>query len=193
MPIRNLHANPALGANTTTWSADTGTTARTTPAGFDRPNAFQNTATGAGDLVIRSGNHPGFAPATTYVMYAQVRCSVAVNLGITLDWITSADGYISSSDGTYTTCVANTVETRSGVVTSPALTAKANLTVIAGPCAVGDTLEVTCALIEAAGSVTGYADGETASWVWDGTQYNSSSSLVATAPLRLPIQTIRVP
>jgi len=175
MPEINGCANPALGADAADWFNDgTHTAVRTTATGFPRPDVWRITfAGGTGWGRVNVAVTPG--DVVSVVMWA------AVNRAQTgyhkIDFFDSGGGYLSSSPGTspaFTTTPTGHVLRN---VTVPASAAVMGNAMFLFDTPVGDTLDLSaCRVVLGDVATIPYFDGESAGWVWDGTQYNSASS-----------------
>jgi len=181
MSRRNLCPNPSAKNNATGWSGS-GTPARAT----DFPTPAVPRATGVRATTGGFIQCPAAACAPGDVFnlsFYQHNGSAAFQFGRT-----AYVGYTRSSGGDVFPETWNT-----GSLGDIGSTLRTNFTTAAAPAlatgvyflwdslAVG--LGISSALLEKVGTVDTYADGDTASWVWDGADGNSTSSEVTTTPV----------
>lgn len=167
-PRKNLCSNPALGANDTGWRTD-GTSSRVAVSGFSRPFAYQVTA-----AVFAESARAVVDGSKVYSISCEIKASAAGTIAFYIGQYRS-DGSDAGAGGPFNIPVAtNTVTTLSGTITSRSDAAF----IAATPVLPNGTeiYQVTSVLIEETDAPSTYADGETDGWVWDGVQYNSTSS-----------------
>jgi len=185
VPRKNLTTNPACEINANDWEG-TGGGGRNAVTGFDRNWGYRRTgqtgtvwlstpkaAAVAGDVCIASVYLKGSASMSGLRTYLIFRNSSGVEIS------DSGSAFVDLP-------TAGTVYRLSRTATAPANTATFHIEVWLELPASTDTVDATAALSELGSTLGTYADGETSGWVWDGTQYNSTSSELDPAAIADP-------
>jgi hypothetical protein len=179
----NLCDNPALKNNNTGWGGGSTPTRSTGLTGLPRTTGAHYTANGYAQTPTAVA-----APATVYTASLYLQNNTGFSLGfktIYLAFTRSAGG----DDFSQT----KSVELPTGVTridftgTSPALTTGLYVIVDSFNASLGSGVELTACLIEQAGALDTYFDGDTAGASWDGSDGNSTSTLSTGLTQALPV------
>lgn len=160
----NLQINPALGASSTGFENGT----RVSVTGMDRPEAWQVAADAVGRGPIVDA---GITPSTEYTCSLQVRPAADGTIELHVTEMDSTGAFIRNESTLGIAVTSGAAARHYSTFTTTATTEQIRITVIPGV-----QVDLTAYLIESGPTQNAYADGETASWTWDGTRYESASS-----------------
>ena len=173
----NLCLNPALGVDVTGWGGGS-TPARTAVTGFARPWAARYVA---GTFMSTAATSSGaVTTGVDYTLAVQLRVATfAVPSGVIyVEWINAGGSGFGYPSAGFTASI--------GTVTRVSITATAPANAVAARVVIDginyniNTADFTALLIEQAGTLDTYFDGDSPSASWDGTAGLSSSTLTDT-------------
>lgn len=183
--VVNVIANPAVRIANTGWSAVSSSGG--TPSGnrvssvsgltsLGITTAYRNTLGGAATSWWRvqyNANIP-VVEGRTYTLSGYVRPSVTATTGLIIIWQNSTGGTVSESQGSFTAQTAMTWAQKSVTAVAPAgaVSARYHFGATNNGTA-GAFFDATAAMFYEGSNVYGYADGNSAGWIWDG---NSDAS-----------------
>jgi len=168
---RNLFTNPTCATDTTGWlhyiSVGVFTSAKVTGlTGYpnDVTTGFRATVTTGGTgvgCVYPGGSTASVTPGTTYTFSAYHKASFSSTMNHNISWYTAANALLSSSQGTTSPITAGVVSRYSVTAIAPATAAYGRLMLypVSRTWVVGETVEATCAIIEASPALLPYFDG----------------------------------
>ena len=172
----NLCTNPSFESDTTTWSGVNATNVRTAGTITNGIGSWSlvstHTTTSSGGPVFGLFN---INANTSYTAAIQcLRLTGTRSYRIAFDWYTSS-AYISTSAGTAKTCDSSSRLTVTA--TAPETATRAYITIYSTvDGAIGDSIKIDAAIIEASSVVGDYFDGSIASYAsWSGTAHASTS------------------
>jgi prepilin-type N-terminal cleavage/methylation domain-containing protein len=184
--ITNLATNPSAESVTTGfgyWSAGgTATFTRPSTGGYSGTSFMRMVFTAAstsGSGGMYYGNSPeAVQVGTTYSLSGSVRTSVSKTMKACIEWYSSTPALMGTSCSANVTTTANVWTLLTATGQAPTGTAWARITFYAsGPIwSIGDTLDVDAIMLVQGASSPNYADGNTSSWIWNGTTNNSTST-----------------
>jgi len=190
--ITNLVVNPSAETDVNYWSGWAGvsgvaTRTRPTNGGWSGA-AYQRQAWTTASSTV-SGDNGAFAlnitPSVQYTASVYGRANKAQRLAAVVYYFSSTDGtgsIIQTDSGTASVVAPNTWTNFTVSSTAPAGANSAAIRVLstagtgAVNWAVSDWLDVDAVMFVRGSTVYGYADGNTANWVWNGTTNNSTST-----------------
>lgn len=194
--IRNIITNPSFETNTNNWAyrwygggSGSGTNSRQTAGGFSGSAYLRKAWTAAGAASDNGFNSLGTAGSrfdvsagTIYTLSAYMRTNradVTARAGVT--WYDAAGAVVGATANwfsasaltanTWTRISATTPAAPAGAVTASVYFSNNNTV----SWVIGDTFDIDAAMMNE-GSLSGYADGNTANWVWADTVNNSVSN-----------------
>ncbi len=179
--VTNLFTNPGAVSLTGFSSAGAaGTNTLVSSGGYTNAGPFVRrtfSAAGTGGLYFgtAASNLGGLTEGTTYTASGWIRASKTVSTRISIEWKNSS-GIITSSSGSYTN-IGTSWQRLSVTAVAPAAVERATVTFYTSgsPWAVNDTQDLDSVMVTT-GSLSGFADGNTANWIWNGTANASTST-----------------
>jgi prepilin-type N-terminal cleavage/methylation domain-containing protein len=185
--VTNLATNPSVESNANSWAAwipnASGSTAQVVSGGFSG-NAFYRISYSTTATVNTGGIYYGnigempAQPSSTYMLSGYVRVNNSRPIVASIEWYNSTPALTGSTTGTVTTVPANTWTRLSVSGGAPAGTTWARLTLYISGAAwqAGDTFDGDAVMMTSGSTAYNYADGNTSSWIWNGTTNNSTST-----------------
>ncbi|MBL8158844.1 prepilin-type N-terminal cleavage/methylation domain-containing protein [Candidatus Saccharibacteria bacterium] len=184
-PITNLMPNPKMATNTTGWSPRMSTGGTGTGTQLTGQTTFTPSVTTAYRVTLTAVPASWWRMTTqgipvtvgqSYTLSSWIRPSATLSTGVILIWKNSSNSII-TENGAASSHVANTWERRSVTATAPAAAVTLQVDIGApGSAAIGTSLDATGVMVEQGSTLTNYADGDTAGWIWNGTANASSST-----------------
>lgn len=188
--ITNYMINPSFESNLSGWNnvvygvGGGGTQVRTVGSTISG-NAFMRatfaTAATSGYLTISPlvANSSDVTAGSTLTYSVYLRPSVSVNVNTEMDfYIKSSATSVSATNGPTVSCPANqwTRVTVTGTVPATATTARGAISASATAFGSNGYMDIDAGLMTDGTTLYNYADGNSPSWVWNGTTNNSQSS-----------------
>jgi hypothetical protein len=178
----NMCPNPAVGtsvgSNITLWGMQNGTIARVTgQSGFSRTTAVRGTVSATAHTAMLL---PGTwaMSGETWSGYVEAAASRSISGTVYLNYVDTAFGFTNDGDPHAVTYSTTPQAISFSNLTAPVNTVAMYITVETDNAVASDTITVTCVRYDQAASISGYQDGGSASWVWDGTAELSTSHAV---------------
>lgn len=182
----NLIPNPSFETNTTGWTGQSTTVARSTAQFYSGAASLSMTATAVTTtLALTPGGTSGIpvTGSTTYAIQFRSRAATTPrNVEFYVYWYDSAGALIGMpTTGGYTTNSTSGWTLHSGTKTSPSNAAYARVAAAVYNAAIGEVHYIDAVMMEQASSVGTYFDGSTAagggwSYAWSGTAHASAST-----------------
>jgi prepilin-type N-terminal cleavage/methylation domain-containing protein len=193
--VTNLVTNPSLETGTTGWATQwfgsgggSGTSGITNFAALYGSQGFRKTWTVAGggqDTGYQYNQPVPITAGTTYTFSVYMRCSVATDHKLWVNWYDTSNTFISTSNfnGVNPTSIAANVWQRvsfSNVAPANAVTVR----IVWGPypnsgspsSSVGETLDADGLMVTQGSTLYNYADGSSPNWIWNGTPNAATST-----------------
>ncbi len=176
--IVNMAVNPSMASTSNVSSAGApGSNAVVATGGFSGNSFVRRTFSAAGTGGLYFNPVTAVTPGTSYTASAYVRSSISASIRVNIEW--KAGGSIIGSQGGSFAAVGPSGWTRiSATGTAPATADRVTLTTYASgsPWAANDYQDIDAGMLTEGSSLTSYADGDSANWIWNGTAHNSTST-----------------
>jgi prepilin-type N-terminal cleavage/methylation domain-containing protein len=193
--ITNMVTNPSLEIGSTGWATQwfgsgggSGTLGTTNLASLYGSLGFRKTWTVAGggqDTGYQYNQPVPVTPGTTYSFSVYMRCSVATDHKLWVNWYDTSNTFISTSNfnGVNPTSIAANVWQRMSF-SSAAPANAVTVGIVWGPypnsgspgSTVGETLDADGLMVTKGSTLYNYSDGSSPNWIWNGTANSSTST-----------------
>ena len=176
--ITNMAVNPSMASVSNVSSAGApGSNAVVATGGFSGNSFVRRTFSGAGTAGLYFNPVTTITPGTTYTASVYVRSSISTSIRMNIEWKTSTTT-LSSSGGSFAAVGPSGWTRISSTGTAPATADRVTLTAYASgsPWVLNDYQDIDAGMLTEGGSLTAYADGDSANWIWNGTANNATST-----------------